>query len=104
MPFRLRVALAALFVCLSGALYGQTPGEPLPNCAPHDKFIEIYRTQLNLRVVSRYYSGARNSIIEILQADRGPELWAIIETTPRGRSCAILKGEGFESVPVGDPV
>ena len=102
-PFRIGAALAALFVCLSGALYGQTPSEPIPRCAPHGKFIEIFRTQLNLRVVSRYYT-TRNSIIEILQADRGPELWTIIETTPWGRSCTILKGEGFEFIPVGDPV
>lgn len=90
-----------LMVLVFAALSGSSAGA-FPPCQPHDNLLPQLERKYKEAVVSRGLNGM-GSMVEVLASAKGT--FTIILTSPKGLSCIIAEGVGWEDVrpPVGEP-
>jgi hypothetical protein len=113
-PARICAAIAApaiLWMASSGAVLAdppvqltQRPGEASPppvgaaqaqNCLPHDSADDKLRAQFGEKVLGRGVSGD-GTLVEIFLSPSGS--FTVIKTTPKGLSCVVDFGEGWQTL------
>ena len=113
-PARICGAIAApaiLWMASGGAAFAdppvqltQGPGEASPpavgaaqaqNCMPHDGANDKLRGQFGEKVLGRGVSGD-GTLVEIFLSPTGT--FTVIKTTPKGMSCVVDFGEGWQTL------
>ena len=113
-PARICAAIAVpaiLWMASGGAVFAeppvqltQRPGEasppavvpdPTQNCLPHDSADDKLRAQFGEKVLGRGVSGD-GTLVEIFLSPSGS--FTVIKTTPKGMSCVVDFGEGWQTL------
>lgn len=110
-PARICGAIAAsaiLWMACGGAAFAdppvqltQRPGEASPpaaqaqNCMPHNGANDKLRAQFGEKVLGRGVSGD-GTLVEIFLSPSGS--FTVIKTTPKGMSCVVDFGEGWQTL------
>lgn len=108
---RTRAILASALACLmSGAAFAkppaelaQRPAESSPpaaqvqprTCLPHDSADEKLRAEFGEKVLGRGVS-SDGTLVEIFLSSSGT--FTVIKTTPKGMSCVVDFGEGWQTL------
>ncbi|MGG6897325.1 MULTISPECIES: hypothetical protein [Rhizobium] len=90
--------LAAMVLVATAILYpGVAASQAILACAKRVDIVVFLRDHLSERL-SAVGKLDPNTIVEIYAADSGN--WTLMLSDASGRSCIILSGEGWESIPV----
>lgn len=81
---------------------GETPGESMPPaaaqqraCLPHDSADDKLRAEFGEKVLGRGVS-SDGTLVEIFLSQSGT--FTVIKTTPKGMSCVVDFGEGWQTL------
>ena len=104
------IVASALLIVAGGALaepppqLAQRPGESTPMapaspqaraCLPHDSAGDKLRAEFGEKVLGRGVS-SDGTLVEIFLSSRGT--FTVIKTTPKGMSCVVDFGEGWQTL------